>query len=323
LLNPSDLVFRETGCHGVAEGAALACVGGDGSLILPKKIGGRATVALSKATNLIDATGVGRARGRLSILGIGPGVAEGRTLEVQHALHEASDLVGYGLYLDLLGDLNAEKRRHGMALGQESERARLALDLAAEGRDVALVSSGDAGIYAMASLVFELIDREKRSGWSRLDIRCLPGVSAMQTAAARAGAPLGHDFCAISLSDLLTPWSEIEARLEAAGASDFVVALYNPVSARRTEQIQRAREILLRHRPPSTPVVIARNLGRERESTRLADLGSLNSVEIDMLTVLIIGSTTTSVIRREDGGFWVYTPRGYERKSLPKAGVAK
>jgi cobalt-precorrin 5A hydrolase/precorrin-3B C17-methyltransferase len=188
---------------------------------------------------------------------------------------------------------------------------------------VALVSSGDAGIYAMASLVFELIEREGRANWSRLDIRCLAGVSAMQTAAARLGAPLGHDFCAISLSDLLTPWQAIERRIEAAAAADFVIAFYNPVSARRKMQLARAKDMLLRHRPPSTPVVLARNLGRLGESTRVLRLADLGADEVDMLTIVIVGSRSTRVIDRPDGGVWVYTPRGYERKTGAKAGAAQ
>ena len=322
LANPSDIVFRETGCHGVAEGAALAAVGNDGRLILPKLVGRRATVALAKAHAIIDPSAIGRRRGRLSILGIGPGNALARTREVDDAIATATEIVGYKLYLELLGHLVDGKRCHGLELGEETERARLALDLAAEGLDVALISSGDAGIYAMASLVFELIDLQGRQDWARIEIRSLPGVSAMQTAAARAGAPLGHDFCAISLSDLLTPWAIISGRLEDAAKGDFVVGLYNPVSLRRTAQLGLARDILLRHRPPATPVVIARNLGREGETMRLSTLEAMVGADIDMLTVLIVGSKTTRIIDRPDGGFWVYTPRGYAEKATHKLGAA-
>ena len=148
-------------------------------------------------------------------------------------MREASDIVGYGLYLELIADLTQGKRLHTSSLSEEEARARSALDLAAEGRSVALVSSGDPGIYALAALVFELLDRENRADWNRLAIEVVPGLSALQAAAARAGAVIGHDFCAISLSDLLTPWPEIERRLRAAAEADFVVALYNPVSQRR------------------------------------------------------------------------------------------
>ncbi|HYC13651.1 MAG TPA: precorrin-3B C(17)-methyltransferase, partial [Stellaceae bacterium] len=224
----------------------------------------------------------------------------------------ASDVVGYGLYLDLLGPALAGKRRHARALGEESARARLALDLAAKGRSVALVSSGDAGIYGLASLVFELMDREERPDWRSVELNVVPGLSAMQAAAARAGAPLGHDFAAISLSDLLTPWPAIERRLEAAAGADFVLALYNPRSARRRRQLQRAKRILLRHRAPETPVVIARNLGRAGERVTMTSLGKLDPRDVDMLTLVLVGSSATRHVRGEAA--WVYTPRGYARK---------
>src|SRR5207248_2512458 len=163
----------------------------------------------------------------------------------------------------LLGRAISGKTRHDSAIGEEEERVRLALDLAAAGRSVALVSSGDAGIYGIAALVFELIEREQRRDWSAVKIAVAPGVSAMQAAAARVGAPLGHDFCAISLSDLLTPWPEIRARIEAAAAADFVIALYNPASTKRPARLAEAATILLGHRPPETPVAITRNIGRE------------------------------------------------------------
>jgi cobalt-precorrin 5A hydrolase/precorrin-3B C17-methyltransferase len=194
-----------------------------------------------------------------------------------------------------------------------------ALDLAASGRNVALISSGDAGIYAMASLVFELIERGGRADWARIEIEGLPGVSAMQAAAARAGAPLGHDFCAISLSDLLTPWAAIERRLKAAAKADFVVALYNPVSLRRRHQLAAARQILLQARPAETPVVLGRNLGRDAETLELTTLGALDAGDVDMLTVVLIGASTTRRLARPDGGAWVYTPRGYGVKSAEGA----
>lgn len=314
LKNPSDLVFRETGCHGVAEGAALAAVGSDGDLILPKRRSTRATCAIARATAAIHPTRLGRARGSLAIIGIGPGAARARTHEVDAAVRAATDLVGYKLYLDLLGPLAANKSRHGYELGEEEMRVRIALDLAAEGRDVALICSGDAGIYAMATLVFELIDRAGNADWARVEITGFPGVSAMQTAAARIGAPLGHDFCAISLSDLLTPWEAIERRLHAAAEGDFVIAFYNPVSQRRRTQLAAAKEILLRHRPADTPVVLARNLGREGEAVTVVPLRDLRIEDVDMLTLVIIGASTTKAVARPDGGHWVYTPRGYAKK---------
>src|SRR5205823_6232819 len=210
-----------------------------------------------------------------AVIGIGPGDPAWRTPEANALLAAAEDMVGYRLYLDLLGRTIAGKTRYDSAIGEEAERVRLALDLAAEGRSVALVSSGDAGIYGLAALVFETIDREQRRDWSAIDITVAPGISAMQAAAARAGAPLGHDFCAISLSDLLTPWPVIRGRIEAAAAADFVVALYNPRSARRSIQLAEAAAILLDHRPSETPVVIARNLGRAGETQRVLRLSDL------------------------------------------------
>jgi len=314
LANPSDLVFRETGCHGVAEGAALASVGAEGRLALPKQRSQRATCAIAIAAHIVDPQTVGQGRGQLSILGLGPGSPASRTPEVEDALRQATDWVGYKLYLDLLQSLAAGKTQHAFELGEEEARVAHALNLAAQGRDVALISSGDAGIYAMATLVFELIERGARPDWARIAITGLPGISAMQVAAARIGAPLGHDFCAISLSDLLTPWPAIERRLRAAADGDFVVALYNPVSQRRRHQLAAARDILLTARPAETPVVLGRNLGRAGEILSVTTLKQLDPAEVDMLTVVLIGASTTRAVARPDGGEWVYTPRGYAAK---------
>ncbi len=314
LSEKSEIVFRETGCWGVAEGAALAASGADATLILSKKRSARATCAIARSPRIIRAESVGQARGRLFIVGIGPGDAAARTAEAEDAIRASTDLVGYRLYLDLLGSLTGGKARHDFDLGAEEARVAHALDLAAQGRDVALISSGDAGIYAMGSLVFELIDRGARPDWARVEISCAPGVSAMQTAAARLGAPLGHDFCAISLSDLLTPWPVIEQRLRAAAAGDFVVAFYNPVSQRRRTQLASARSILLTARPPDTPVAIARNLGRDGERVTITTLAALDPDQVDMLSLVLVGSSTTRRVSRPDGGEWLYTPRGYEAK---------
>jgi len=313
LANPSDVVFAEVGCHGVSEGAALAAVGAGGELVVEKRKTAEATCAVARAPKAIDADAVGRAAGSLAIVGIGPGAAGWRTPEVTRLLAEATDVVGYGLYLDILGDLIAGKRTHQSELAQEEARVRASLDLAAEGRRVALVSSGDAGIYALATLAFELLDREDRADWNRLAVRVSPGVSALQAAAARAGAPIGHDFCTVSLSDLLTPWSEIERRLKAAAEGDFVVALYNPVSKRRREQLAKARDIMLVHRPAETPVILARNLGRDGETIDVVSLGELTPDHADMLTLVMIGNRQTRHITRGQRR-WVYTPRGYAAK---------
>ncbi len=235
-------------------------------------------------------------------------VVEVRSVELEH-------LVGYRLYLDLLGPPLAGQVYHAYELGEEEARVRTALDLAAEGRSVALVCSGDPGIYAMAALVFELLDRDERVDWRRVAITVVPGISALQAAAARIGAPLGHDFCAVSLSDLLTPWPVIEQRLKAAAEGDFVVALYNPVSKRRSRQLAAAAGILRARRPGDTPVVLARNLGRPGEEVAVIALDDLTPEKADMLTVVLVGSTATRRVARGGGGDWVYTPRGYAAKA--------
>ena len=314
LKNPSETVFRAVGCYGVAEGAALAAAGKDALLIVAKQIRGKATCAIARATQPLDAATIGTARGSLTIIGIGPGDAASRTTAANTALAQATDIVGYRLYLDLLGDALAGKTRHDGTLGEEETRARLALDLAAAGKSVALVSSGDAGIYGLATLVFELLDRENRADWRRIALSVVPGVSAMQAAAAKLGAPLGHDFCAISLSDLLTPWDAIERRLKAAAEGDFVVALYNPRSARRSDQLAQAREILLTARAPDTPVALARNLDRPGESIAVTTLGALDPAAVDMLTLVLVGSSAT---RRVGERSLLYTPRGYAQKPRP------
>lgn len=257
----------------------------------------------------LDAAAIGRPRGRLAIVGIGPGDAAWRTPEASALLASADDIVGYSLYLDLLGPALVGKRRHDSPIGSESERARQALDLAAAGGSVALVSSGDPGIYGLAALVFELIDREARRDWSAVDIVVAPGISAMQAAAARVGAPLGHDFCAISLSDLLTPWDAIRARLDAAARADFVVALYNPRSARRQAQLTEAAQILLSHRAPDTPCLIARNLGRTGETQQFLRLDELADAAADMLSLVLVGNRRTKLLSGATPR--LYTPRGY------------
>lgn len=316
LANPSDVVFREVGCHGVCEAAALAATGATGTLVVEKQKSGRATCAVARAPDVFTAGAMpGRARGSLSVVGIGPGGEGWRSPEVTAMARAATDLIGYSLYLDLLGPLANGKARHDFDLGREEDRVRHAMELAGEGRDVALVCSGDAGIYAMATLVFELLDRGGLSDAAqRIAIAVAPGISALQGAAARAGAPLGHDFCTISLSDLLTPWEDIQRRVRAAGEGDFVIAFYNPVSKKRRTQLAWARDELLNHRPADTPVILATNLGRDGESVRIVPLGDLQVDDVDMLTVVIVGSSETRTVRTGDGREWIYTPRGYAGK---------
>ena len=311
LTAPSEVVFREVGCHGVAEAAALAAAGSDGELVVAKRKSARATCAIARAPAVLDARAIGRAHGRLELIGLGPGQASWRCPQADVVLAACDDVVGYSGYLDLISERSGQVR-HAFGLGEERDRVAHALDLAARGRHVALVCSGDAGVYAMASLAFEMVDAAAAPGWSRVAIEVVPGITAMQAAAARIGAPLGHDFCAISLSDLMTPWPVIERRIEAAAAGDFVTAFYNPVSLRRRMQLPAARTILLRHRPPTTPVVLARNLGRDGEQVRVTDLASLHVDEVDMLTLVLVGSSQTVAMPRGDGRTAVYTPRGYD-----------
>ncbi|MEQ8707904.1 MAG: precorrin-3B C(17)-methyltransferase [Rhodospirillales bacterium] len=310
LLNPSDVVFREVGCHGVAEGAALAAAGASGMLVVPKMKSARATCAIAEAPADLDPLDFGTARGHLAVIGVGPGSAGWRTAEATALLRDAEEVVGYGFYLDLVADLIAGKPRHQTDLGAEEERARRAIELAATGRRVALVCSGDAGIYALATLVWELLDQGTEAAWRRIAVTVAPGVSALQAAAARAGAPIGHDFCAISLSDLLTPRQTILQRLQAAVDGDFVTALYNPRSQRRTELIERAIDLYRAGRPATTPVVIARSLGRPDEAVRIVELQHLDPADIDMMTILLIGASRTTTLTH-DGKLCAYTPRGY------------
>ena len=311
LTTRSELVHAETGVWGVAEAAALAAAGPEGRLLQAKQIGSRVTCAIAMAARPIDPRTVGRPRGRLALVGLGPGDAPWRTHDAEQLLAEADELVGYQLYLDLAGTSAQAKPQHAFPLGAETERCRFALDLAARGRSVALLCSGDPGIYALAALVLELLEHEPTPARERVELVVSPGVSAMLAAAAQAGAPLGHDFCAISLSDLLTSWEAIERRLRAAAAGDFVTVLYNPVSARRQTGLVKARDILLERRAAATPVIIARNVGRDGARQQLTTLAELTPELVDMLSLVIIGSTSTRRFAPLHGPDWVYTPRGY------------
>ena len=315
LANPSEIVFTEVGCHGVSEAAAIALSGG--SLVVEKKKTMNATCAIAKSENIITEMN-GRSRGKLSIVGIGPGQHSWRTPEASALISEAEELVGYGLYIDILGPLAIGKKRSDFPLGGEEARCRYALEEAGKGKNIALICSGDAGIYAMGALVFELLDRnENEMGVSdaakRIEVQCTPGVSALQGAAARAGAPLGHDFCTISLSDLLTPREDIIRRLHAAAEGDFVIAFYNPVSKTRRTLLAEAREILLKYRPNDTPVMLASSLGRPEEEVRYRRLDELEVDEVDMLTVVLIGSSNSRLANLGEGAR-MFTPRGYARK---------
>lgn len=255
---------------------------------------------------------------KLYAIGIGPGDRRWMTSKAIDAIESCSDLVAYGLYLDLLGKLCHGKQQHVLPLGEEIARARLALDLAAAGKTTGLISSGDIGIYGMATVVFELLDRqlqgeEAHPEWLDVDIEVVPGISAMQAGASGAGAILGHDFCTISLSDLLTPWDTIEKRIHCIGAGDFVVSFYNPASKKRHWQLNRARDILLEYRAPSTPVLIARQVTREDEKLNIVCLGDLDAKDVDMFTLISVGNSESRHIVNGQQ-HWVYSPRGYSKQ---------
>ncbi|MEG4025615.1 precorrin-3B C(17)-methyltransferase [Microcoleus sp. S13C4] len=269
--------------------------------------------AIALAAEPFDARAIGISRGKLAIVGTGPGGAPWMSPEVKEILREATDWVGYKFYLDLAGTLREGQKRHDSDNREEIDRARFALDLAASGKSVAVVSSGDPGIFAMAAAVFEAIDFDAKPEWQGIDIRVAPGISAMQAAAAAIGAPLGHDFCVISLSDILKPWEVIEQRIAAAAAADLVMAFYNPISKQRIWQLARAIEILLQSRDPKTPVILGRNLGRPAQSVRVCTLGEFQPQDADMRTLVIVGSSQTRIIPRKYGDVWVYTPRRYEK----------
>lgn len=316
LSTPSLAVKAEVGVAGVAEGAALAAAGPNADILIPKQIGERCTAALASAPKICDPETMGQKRGSIMLVGLGPGRAEERTPLATECLRKAEHLVGFSGYFDYLPDLRSHQTCHTFALGEEHLRVRHALQLAANGYHVAVIGSGDAGVYAMGALVFEELHNSPDSKLQRIEVISAPGVTALQSASARCGAPLGHDFCAISLSDLLTPWTVIEQRITAAAHGDFVIAFYNPVSKRRRTGFMQAKEILLNHRPLDTPVVIGRNLGRADERLSLTTLKDVHVDDIDMLSTVLVGSSETRRIARASGLDWIYTPRGYAAKTV-------
>jgi precorrin-2 C20-methyltransferase/precorrin-3B C17-methyltransferase len=299
-------VYVERASHEDERVAALDDVQGDvpymSLVLVPTARNAPAPAAAEPA----DAAAEGR--GTLSVVGLGPAGPDWLTPEASAALAAADVLVGYGPYLDRVPE-RAGQQRHASDNRVEMDRARHALELAAAGSSVAVVSSGDPGIFAMATAVLEAVE-SGNGQFANVELRVVPGLSAMHAAAARVGAPLGHDFAVISLSDQRKPWEIIERRLDAAGAADFALALYNPASRTRREQLERARAVLLRHRSPDCPVVVARDVGGAGESVFISTLGDFDAEQVDMRTLLVIGSTTTRVI--EGGGrTLVYTPRSY------------
>ena len=245
-------------------------------------------------------------RGEVVVVGLGPGDTAWTTPEVAHELSLATDLVGYGPYVDRV-PTRPGQRRHSSDNRVEAERAAMALDLAKNGARVAVVSSGDPGVFAMAAAVLEVAAEDQ---WRGVPVRILPGMTAANAVASRVGAPLGHDYAVLSLSDRLKPWDVVARRISAVAAADMAFAVYNPASKSRTWQVQAMKDLVLEHRSPDTPVVIGRDVAGAEESVRVVTLGELEPSEIDMRTLLIVGSSMTTVVETGSGR-QVFTPRRY------------
>ncbi|KTC29587.1 precorrin-3B C(17)-methyltransferase [Pseudomonas fluorescens] len=273
-----------------------------------------ADISITVAEQPLDLSQVGRPRGRLAVIGLGPGAAELMVPAVKAELARCTDVLGYETYVRMAGPFRDDQVQHCTDNREEMQRARHAFELAAQGRSVVVVSSGDPGVFAMAAAVIEALHESSEPAWHQVDLEILPGVSASLATAAQAGAPLGHDFCAMSLSDNLKPWSIIEKRLDLASQADLALAFYNPISRSRPWQLGRALEIVALHRTPQTPVVLGRDIGRPGQTLRVTTLGQLTPEQVDMRTMVLIGSSTTCVFPRAGGGEWVYTPRWYGNK---------
>jgi len=271
-------------------------------------------LAIARAEQPLDVAQIGRQRGRLAVIGLGPGAAELMVPAVKAELARATDVLGYETYVRMAGPFRADQVQHCTDNREEMQRARHAFRLAAEGRSVIVVSSGDPGVFAMAAAVLEALHESTDPAWHSVELEILPGVSASLATAAQAGAPLGHDFCVMSLSDNLKPWSIIEKRLDLAAAADLALAFYNPISRARPWQLGRALEIVAQHRTAATPVVLGRDIGRPGQSLRVTTLGQLTPDQVDMRTMVLIGSSTTCTFPKAEGGEWVYTPRWYGEK---------
>jgi cobalt-precorrin 5A hydrolase/precorrin-3B C17-methyltransferase len=280
----------------------------------PVSILGNDTVAIAVAGQPVDPLQIGRPRGRLAVIGLGPGGAELMVPAVKAELARATDVLGYETYVRMAGPFRADQVLHCTDNREEMQRARHAFELAAQGRSVVVVSSGDPGVFAMAAAVLEALHESSDAHWHNVDLEILPGVSASLATAAQAGAPLGHDFCVLSLSDNLKPWAIIEKRLDLAAQADLALAFYNPISRSRPWQLGQALDIVARHRVPETPVVLGRDIGRPGQTLRVTTLGQLTPDQVDMRTMVLIGSSTTCVFPRAENGVWVYTPRWYGNK---------
>jgi cobalt-precorrin 5A hydrolase/precorrin-3B C17-methyltransferase len=273
-----------------------------------------ADILITVADEPLDLSLIGRPRGRLAVIGLGPGAAELMVPAVKAELARCTDVLGYETYVRMAGPFRADQIEHCTDNREEMQRARHAFELAAQGRSVVVVSSGDPGVFAMAAAVLEALHESSDPAWQQVDLEILPGVSASLATAAQAGAPLGHDFCVMSLSDNLKPWSIIEKRLDLASQADLALAFYNPISRARPWQLGRALEIVAQHRTAQTPVVLGRDIGRPGQTLRVTTLGQLTPDQVDMRTMVLIGSSTTCVFPRAGGGEWVYTPRWYGEK---------
>lgn len=271
-------------------------------------------IVVSVAEQPLDVSQVGRPRGRLAVIGLGPGAADLMVPAVKAELARCTDVLGYETYVRMAGPFRDDQVQHCTDNREEMQRARHAFELAAQGRSVVVVSSGDPGVFAMAAAVIEALHESSDPAWHQVDLEILPGVSASLATAAQAGAPLGHDFCVMSLSDNLKPWSIIEQRLDLASQADLALAFYNPISRARPWQLGRALEIVAQHRSAETPVVLGRDIGRPGQTLRVITLGQLTPEQVDMRTMVLIGSSTTCVFPRAGGGEWVYTPRWYGEK---------
>ncbi|MFJ4143464.1 precorrin-3B C(17)-methyltransferase [Pseudomonas sp. NPDC089734] len=271
-------------------------------------------MAIAVAREPLDVQQIGRARGRLAVIGLGPGAAEFMVPAVKAELARANDVLGYETYVRMAGPFRAGQVLHCTDNREEMMRARHAFELAAQGRSVVVVSSGDPGVFAMAAAVLEALHDSSNPEWHAVELEILPGVSASLATAAQAGAPLGHDFCVMSLSDNLKPWDVIEKRLDLASQADLALAFYNPISRSRPWQLGRALEIVRQHRTPETPVTLGRDIGRPGQTLRVMTLGELTPEQVDMRTMVLVGSSTTCTFPRNEGGSWVYTPRWYGEK---------
>lgn len=271
-------------------------------------------LAIAETHEPVPCETVGQARGRLAVIGLGPGAAELMAPAVKAELARATDVLGYETYIRMAGPFRADQVLHCTDNREEMQRARHAFELAAQGRSVIVVSSGDPGVFAMAAAVLEALHESDEAAWHAVDLEILPGISASLATAAQAGAPLGHDFCVLSLSDNLKPWAIIEKRLALAAEADLAMAFYNPISRSRPWQLGRALEIVREYRSADTPVVLGRDIARPGQSLRTLSLGELTPEMVDMRTMVLVGSSTTCTFDRVGGGQWVYTPRWYGHK---------